>query len=65
MSSLRESSLVRGVAFALPLFLPVLVLGGLISSSNSDISFVMEKLEDSEVEFASYCSVHFPVKCLL
>ena len=64
MNSLKESSLVRDVAFALPLFLPVLVLGGLIRSSNSDISFVIEKLEDSEVEF-TFCSVHFPVKCLL
>ena len=53
MSSLRESSLVRGVAFALPLFLPVLVLRRLISSSNSDISFIIEK-QDSEVEFASF-----------
>ena len=53
MSSLRESSLVRTLAFALPLLLPVLVLA-VISYDNSDISFlVIERLEDSEVEFAS------------
>ena len=52
MSSLGESLLVKTLAFVLPLPLPVLVLGGVISSDNSDISFlVMERLEERDVDF--------------
>ena len=54
MSSVRESSLIRTMAFALSLLLTMLVLGEAISSDNSDISFlVIERLEDSKVYFAS------------